>query len=206
MTVCSAYFGRLGGLEECERAIQEADEVLQHFARNSPQARRYRLILEKLSRAALDYVKSLEQKEQATKSTLMPELFRLNSAESAHTSENGRALSGARRSIGTQDKWAPPPRMSYSFTSEQQAGEGESQRMDSGEFSLGTSSGVYNQGNPSTTSDSTSLLELAHSFHDLNYPALDIGSNIVGDHIIDSMFDFENTESIWDLSWGGAIL
>lgn len=210
LTVCSAYFGRLDGLEDCERAIQLADEILQHFARNSPQARRYRLILEKLSRAALDYVKSLERKEPATKNKLMPELFRLNSnsnsAESACTGKSGPASSGAYRSIGQQDKSTLPARRSlYPVMSEQHEGEGEPSEVNSRELTTRRFSGLYNRGHTSTTSDTTSLLDLAHSFHHLNNPALDMGSYIPPGELIDSMFDFENTESIWDLSWGGAI-
>ncbi|KUL82827.1 hypothetical protein ZTR_09615 [Talaromyces verruculosus] len=82
LTICSAYFGQLGNLNENEYAIQQADEVLKHFTRNSPQARRYSLILTKVSKAALDYVKYLEHKERVARNRLMPELFRLKTAQS----------------------------------------------------------------------------------------------------------------------------
>lgn len=190
-------------LEECERAIQQADEILQYFARNSPQARRYRLILEKLSRAALDYVKRLEHKERAANNTLMPELFRLSSAET-YTSNSSRTLATTRSSIRQHEQWTPPPRKSYSYTSEQQGSQDEPLEMNSGAFTGRSSFGQV--GNAQTTNDTMLLLDLAHTFHSFNNPPLDMASDMVGGIISESMFDFENTESIWDLSWGGAML
>ncbi|KAL3496327.1 fungal-specific transcription factor domain-containing protein [Aspergillus germanicus] len=58
LTICSAYFGQLGGAESNENAIVQAREILEHFALSSPQARRYSGILGTLSDAATGHTQT----------------------------------------------------------------------------------------------------------------------------------------------------
>jgi len=78
--------------------------------------------------------------------------------------------------------------------------------MNSGTARVRATNGASNQANASTTSESESLLDLALSFRDSNNTPLDMYSDLVGCSVSDCGFDFENTESIWDLNWEGAIL
>jgi hypothetical protein len=199
--VCSAYFGRLGVLRDCKLAIQQAEEVVQHFARNSPQAKRYVLILEKLSRAALEYVKRLEHKEQVAQITLLPELFRLNPAQYTYANDNSRAPITFHRSVRQHTARAPLSGGNHSHDSQRQGGRGEPQVTSNKSFETRASNRKSNQPN-APTSGSNFSFNLEHTFHDLGIPPLDMGSDPVGDYIV----DFENTESLWDLDWGGAML
>ena len=206
LTVCSAYFGRLGVLEECERAIQQADEVLRHFARNSPQAKRYGLILEKLSRAAICHVKRIGYREPAPQNKLMPELFRLKPTLSPYTNDGTRVSTDTHRPIGCRTLRVPTSQENYPFLSQRLGGQGGSHVIN-GEMARGrAANGVYNQANSLAPSERESLLDLALSFHDLNNKPFDTYSDLVGDPVSDTIFDFEKTESIWDLNWEGVIL
>lgn len=90
LTVCSAYFGQLGGLKEMEQAIQQADELLKYYTNHSPQAKRYGLILKKLSKAAIDCLKAMEDRERLMRNIVMPQLFKLN-APGSELSRSGNA-------------------------------------------------------------------------------------------------------------------
>ncbi|KAH8805406.1 hypothetical protein F5884DRAFT_678776 [Xylogone sp. PMI_703] len=197
LTVCSAYFGRLGALKECEHAIQQADEVLQHFSKNSPQARRYSMILKKLSKTAIDHVKRLESKEHASRNNLMPELFRLNPAPSTstHPNDNNQILIDAGNfGINTNSD------MDLSYAS---------QSYPIQETPVCETSAVA-----ASASDSTPLLEIAHTFNDLNTIPLEMdmeqvntGNIDMGPDFMDNhLFGLENMESIWDVNWGGGYL
>ena len=58
--------------------MQQADELLTYFACHSRQGKRYGLIVKKLTRAAVEYHESLQQRQPNTRSLKMPEIFRLN--------------------------------------------------------------------------------------------------------------------------------
>lgn len=205
MTICSAYFGRLGVLEEYGHVIQQADEILRHFARNSPQAKRYSLILKKLSRAALDYVKRLEHSEEVPQNTLIPELFRLNPVLSADASEGSRASVESAQSSRDHSKSSSVSQGNYSYLSQWQGSKGELLTTNSG-VRARVSNQTSNQASASTISDSESLLDLANSFHSLNNTQLDTYLHPPGGSAGEYVFDFENTESLWDLNWEGTIL
>lgn len=198
LTVCSAYFGRLGLPEECEHAIQQADEILDHFVHNSPQAKRYRLILEKLSRAAVDYVKHLEQKNRAANNKLMPEIFRLHPAQASGSDMGSRVSARSSRPAG------------YGWPPAQHSPDNQGSTEEQGVIEPDPVTGGSSSGQPdvaqTTRSEATSLLDLAHAFHIYNNPSLDVNPDLLGEHISESMSDFERTDSIWDLSWGGAML
>lgn len=181
--------------------MEQAEEVVQHFARSSPQAKRYALILEKLSRAALEYVKRLEYKEQFAQTTLLPELFRLNPAQSTYANDNSRAPITFHRSIRHHTARAPLSGGNYLRDLQRQGGRAEPQVTSNKSFETRASNGASNQPN-APTSGSNFSFSLEHEFHDLGIPPLDTSSDPVGDNI----FDFENTESLWDLEWGGAML
>lgn len=206
LTVCSAYFGQLGNLNENEYAIQQADDVLKHFTRNSPQARRYSLILTKVSKAALDYVKYLEHKQRVARNRLMPELFRLNTAQSENVPDvrpdrlsTSQATDNPTASSSSTE--GPPelaPRMgsiggsllpTETLDATQLILEGENQHPD---FLIWR--------------DSSSLLDTAHTFNEVNNNLLDDSLGFEEDYIQDSLLTLENTETIWDLNWGGALI
>lgn len=206
MTICSAYFGRLGVLEEYGHAIQQADEILRYFARNSPQAKRYSLILKKLSRAALDYVKRLEHSEEVPQNTLIPELFRLNPALSADASEGSRASVERAQPSRGHNKFSSVSQGNSSYLSQWQGSKGELLTTSSGAVRARTSNQTSNQASASIINDSESLLDLANSFHSLNNTQLDMYLDPPGGPAGEYVFDFENTESLWDLNWEGTIL
>lgn len=207
MTICSAYFGRLGVLEEYSHAIQQADEILHHFARNSPQAKRYSLILKKLSRAALDYVKRLEHsKEVIPQNTLIPELFRLDPTISADASKcTGVSIESA-QSSKDHNKLSSAYQGNYSYLSQWQGSEGEALPTSSESIRPRVYNQTSNQAGASIMSNSGSLLDLANSFQSLNNMQLDMYLDPPGGSGSKYVFDFENTESLWDLNWEGTIL
>lgn len=80
LTVCSAYFGRLGDARECELASYRASQILQHFIAHSPQAKQYDLILTKLSRVALNYINAPKRQFDGTEDLFWSDIFRLTPA------------------------------------------------------------------------------------------------------------------------------
>lgn len=79
LTICAAYFGRLGDPKECELVIYRASQILQHFMPNSPQAKQYDLILRKLSRVALSCVSGTGDQQYSNSNPFWSDLFRLTS-------------------------------------------------------------------------------------------------------------------------------
>lgn len=206
LTICSAYFGQLGNLNENEYAIQQADEVLKHFTRNSPQARRYSLILTKVSKAALDYVKYLEHKQRVARNRLMPELFRLKTAQSENVrdvrpDESSTSQATVNPTVSSPSTDGPPEfapwmgsiggslRPTETLDATQSILEGENQHPD---FLIWR--------------DCSSLLDTAHTFNEANNSLLDETFGFEEDYIRDSLLTLENTETIWDLNWGGALI
>ena len=206
LTICSAYFGRLGVLEEYGHVIQQADEILRFFARNSPQAKHYSLILKTLSKATLDYVKHLEHSEQAAQNTLMPELFRLNHTLSTYDSDGSRASADLFQSSRDHIKLGSLSTGSYSYISQRQASKGALPTTSSGTVRAMISNPMSNQASVSITGDSESLIDLATSFYSLNNTQLDMYSDLPGGSASEDGCDLENTESLWDLNWAGTIL
>ncbi|KKP02895.1 p-hydroxylaminobenzoate lyase [Trichoderma harzianum] len=80
LTVCAAYFGRLGDARECELAIYRANQILQHFMPYSPQAKQYDLILKKLSRVALSCISGTGDQPYDNSNLFWSDLFRLTPA------------------------------------------------------------------------------------------------------------------------------
>ncbi|KAJ5164608.1 uncharacterized protein N7500_006438 [Penicillium coprophilum] len=75
LVLSSAYFGQLDPQRSITRTLRQADDILACFAVNSPQARRYRLILKKLSKAA----ECQNQTKLQSRVLYMPRLFHLDS-------------------------------------------------------------------------------------------------------------------------------
>lgn len=80
LTICAAYFGRLGDSKECELAIYRASQILQHFMAQSPQANQYDLILKKLSRVALGWINVSGDQLHSNGGLFWSDLFRLTPA------------------------------------------------------------------------------------------------------------------------------
>ncbi|KAK4083836.1 transcriptional regulator family: Fungal Specific TF [Trichoderma aggressivum f. europaeum] len=80
LTVCAAYFGRLGNARECELVIYRANQILQHFMPYSPQAKQYDLILKKLSRVALSCISGTGDQPYDNSNLFWSDLFRLTPA------------------------------------------------------------------------------------------------------------------------------
>ncbi|KAL6815063.1 hypothetical protein J3E69DRAFT_358908 [Trichoderma sp. SZMC 28015] len=80
LTVCAAYFGRLGDARECELVIYRANQILQHFMPYSPQAKQYDLILKKLSRVALSCISGTGDQPYDNSNLFWSDLFRLTPA------------------------------------------------------------------------------------------------------------------------------
>ena len=77
LNIASAHVGRLGNVADNERAYQQAEEILAHFARHTRQGKRYGHILSRLYKAAKDYVTAIERKERRSRNIAMPALFSL---------------------------------------------------------------------------------------------------------------------------------
>lgn len=92
LTVCAAYFGRLGDAGECELASYKASQILQHFIPRSPQAKQYDLILKKLSRVALGCINASEDQLHSNGGLLWFDLFRLTPAHLHHLKEEEKFL------------------------------------------------------------------------------------------------------------------
>lgn len=92
LTVCAAYFGRLGDARECELATYKASQILQHFIAHSPQAKQYDLILKKLSRVALGCINASEDQLHSNGGLLWFDLFRLTPAHLYHLKEEEISL------------------------------------------------------------------------------------------------------------------
>ncbi|KAH8821928.1 hypothetical protein F5884DRAFT_107910 [Xylogone sp. PMI_703] len=209
LTVCSAYFSRLGDFEECKHAIQQANEVLQHFSRNSLQARQYNIILKKLSRAALDHVKALERKERADRPILMPELFRLNLTTSQKNERRRIPMDIPPQQTEYQGQNGGIPvsisEGNYGYIFQEYANQGRTLGVDANQINAAT-----------FATDSTSLLEIAHTFQDLNTVPFEIDTgginrgyidpNLATEYIDNGIFKLENMESTCDINWGMGFL
>lgn len=207
LTICSAYFGRLGNLSENEHAIQQADEVLKHFTRNSPQARRYSLILTKLSKAALDYVSHLEHKQRVARNRLMPELFRLNTAQSEKVSNVRPGQSSNSQATNKLTALGPLPEGPPEFTFQMGSIRGKFLPTETLDTTHLVNEGGNHQHNDLLGGRGTSsLLNTAHTFNEVNNNLLDESLDFEEDYIQDSLLTLENTETIWDLNWGGALI
>lgn len=101
LTVCAAYFGRLGDGRECELVIYRASQVLQHFMAHSPQARQYDLILKKLSRVALGCISVSVDQFHGSEGLFWSDLFRLTPAHLQNLEEEEKASD---LSTGIQDR------------------------------------------------------------------------------------------------------
>lgn len=202
MTVCSAYVGQLGTLKDGEHAIQQADEILSHFKASSPQARRYSLILRKLFGAVLDYVQDLEHRSRNSQSKFIPELFRLNLSRSDNTSVGSQWQTEDPEPTGHPTR-SPSFAEAVSMQTTQVDPELTNQQSWESSDTISGSGGIIEPANTSRTDDGPSLLDLAHTFYEVNTTwNLDFDQPPV----YDSLLDFENTESIWDLNWGGSLL
>ncbi|UKZ86516.1 uncharacterized protein TrAFT101_002342 [Trichoderma asperellum] len=105
LTVCAAYFGRLGDATECELAIYKASEVLQHFMGHSPQAKQYDLILKRLSRVALGCISASGNQLRSNEGLFWSDLFRLTPAHLYHFKDEEEFLG---LSAGIQNGLALP--------------------------------------------------------------------------------------------------
>ncbi|KAJ5924931.1 hypothetical protein N7454_007570 [Penicillium verhagenii] len=80
LTVCAAYLGQLGSSKEFELAIHRADQILQQFMKNSPQAKQYDAILKGLSKAAFGFGNQQRQRDSSSCITSMSDLFAFRTA------------------------------------------------------------------------------------------------------------------------------
>lgn len=103
LTVCAAYFGRLGDARECELASYRASQILQHFIAHSPQARQYDLILRRLSRVALGCINASEDQLHSNRDLFWFDLFRLTPAHLYHLKEEEKSLNS---NTSTQNRLA----------------------------------------------------------------------------------------------------
>jgi hypothetical protein len=103
LTICAAYFGRLGDARECELASYRASQILQHFIAHSPQAKQYDLILRKLSRIALGYINATENQLHINRGVFWFDLFRLTPAHLYSLEEEEESLSS---SVGIKNRLA----------------------------------------------------------------------------------------------------
>lgn len=112
----SAYFGQLGSQRTVAKALRQAEDIFESFTVNSPQARRYKHILKRLSRAAEDHWSRVEQRMPQARSAYITRLFQLHPTSLAHGSNadgcsddtsqedtDPAASSGRMRTGGTSD-------------------------------------------------------------------------------------------------------
>jgi hypothetical protein len=208
LTVCSAYFGRIGNLHETERAIQQADEVLTYFARYSRQGKRYGLILKKLSNAAVDYHQSLKQRHSKSRNIRMPEMFRLNLPLSGLVSDSNKNFRENRPHPGQRFSYIPeqtqqPSLGGDSFTDEYQDTAQASDAMQ--ETQNDSISQHVETDATSSMINNASLLDLAQTFNDMSHVS-GFGNLTIPGNLEDFHVDLERAGDIWDLDWGDTLL
>lgn len=189
LTICSAYFGRIGNLCEMEKSIQQADEILAHFSKHSRQGKRYGLILKQLSKAAAGHLQSMKQRERQARSIMMPELFRLNlpaSKGAPYTSTRTFGQSHERMASNLEEQQAL---RSSSFPSSIEG--------------MATRQGPSLDDSPSALNN-TSLLNLVQSYTDSdNFFATGYNPDSYPNNLD---FNLDEAADIWDLNWGGSLL
>jgi len=208
LTVCSAYFGRIGNFHETERAIQQADEVLTYFSRHSRQGERYGLILKKLTNAAVNYHQSLKRRHSKSRNIRMPEIFRLNIPPSSLVSDSTKNFRETRPQPDERFSYNPeqmqqPSLIGDSFTDQYQNTVQSSNAMQETQ-NHSISQHVETDAAPSVT-HSASLLDLAQTFNDMShipgFGSLTLPENLEHFHV-----DLERAGDIWDLDWGDTLL
>ncbi|RJE25882.1 hypothetical protein PHISCL_01789 [Aspergillus sclerotialis] len=100
LVLSSAHFGRLDLQRPIEQTLHQADNILSCFAVNSPQARRYHLILKKLSKAAEEHWNQTNQKKPQSRTPYMPRLFQISPGNSEFTSNSFITESQAKEAVG----------------------------------------------------------------------------------------------------------
>ncbi|KAL7935626.1 fungal-specific transcription factor domain-containing protein [Trichoderma chlorosporum] len=128
LTVCAAYFGRLGDARECELAIYRANQILQYFMPYVPQAKQYDLILKKLSRVALSCVSGSGDQPYDNSSLFWSDLFRLTPA---HLHDMKEEESCSNSGISELNVLGMPPEEGDYFFSSKVAASQETDEMDS---------------------------------------------------------------------------
>lgn len=108
--------------------------------------------------------------------------------------------------MGNKIKQGPISHINYLQAPQRKRSQGDPLEMNNGSSGIGSTNGAFNQANIPTMGDGESLLDLAQTFHDLNNAPLDMFPDPISGCVNHHMIDFENTDSIWDLNWGEAIL
>ncbi|KAJ5383412.1 hypothetical protein N7517_001323 [Penicillium concentricum] len=200
LVLSSAHFGQLDPQKSISRTLRQADDILACFAVNSPQARRYRLILKKLSTAA----ERQNQTKSQSRVVHMPRLFHLDSDGSGggplpgdsiipehgeqNASRHGCALGGEATEGGdaAQPKTCNCCGITPSGRAADPAGRSEAYHN-----SASFSQSVFHSGDILNASGS-----------DLGGPPMTTTNESLG---YGSLFQFEGDASIWDFTWAGSL-
>ncbi|KAJ5836055.1 hypothetical protein N7447_002081 [Penicillium robsamsonii] len=185
LVLSSAHFGQLDPQRSITRTLRQADDILACFAVNSPQARRYRLILKKLSTAA---ERQNESKSQS-RVVHMPRLFHLDSGDSGRSPLAGSSILPEEATEGgnmSQPKICNCCGITPGGRAVAPTGRPEAYH-NSASF-------------PQSAFHSEDILDVSGS--DLGGPPMTSTKESLG---YGSLFQFEGDASIWDFTWAGSL-
>lgn len=187
LTVCAAFFGRLGDSTECELAIHRADQILQHFMESSPQAKHYDATLKNLSKGAFGFGCHRGNRNSPTAINTMSDLF------GSYSCDQNNLVAGGERSLAAKSDSRGIAKGNSSsentFTS----------YLPSNQFS----------GLPSVFDDDNVPLEGDFQPESVGLSADQATVDSVNLNGLDDcniFLDFQMTESIWDINWDGMLL
>jgi hypothetical protein len=189
LTVCAAFLGRLGDSKECELAIHRADQILQHFMKNSPQAKQYDAILKNLSKAAFGFGHHQGQRDSSNRITSMSDLFGLYSGIH-YDSEAPHDTLATINSVAVDD----PQGISLSRGVSTSSISPQVDLVRSTEYESGV---VFSQTEEICRPD-----DFTPPGHQTTADSFDF-SGLSGDNF---SLDLHATESIWDINWDGMLL
>ncbi|CEJ59550.1 hypothetical protein PMG11_08170 [Penicillium brasilianum] len=187
LTVCAAFFGRLGDSKECELAIHRADQILQHFMESSPQAKHYDATLKNLSKAAFGFGCHGGNRNSPTAINSMSDLF------GSHSCDQNNLVAGGERSLATKSD---------------SRGIAQGNSSSENTFASYLPSNQFS-GMPSVFDDDNVPLEGDFQPESVGLSAdqATVDSfNLNGLDDYNLFLDFQMTESIWDINWDGMLL
>lgn len=201
LTVCSAPLSSLGNSGDTDWAIQQAEEILDHFASYTWQGKRYGFIIKKLSKTAKDYAQALEKMRHSSRNTAMPEIFSLNRAVSGKLND---AMGSADLTWGLGRKAQYDPRgfshVTSTYTAENEIQMGETIVSNSGitEPSFWAISPLWPPANYGSAAD---IFQTCKNKHDDSTTDSFLTSAIQSSFILDA----ERSSYIWGLNWGASL-
>lgn len=200
--------------------MQKADDILTYFAKHTRQGRHYDCVLKKLSKAAVDGLEAIKEKERRSCTVRMPDLSKVNNENvlHPHCANDSRPMDMSSGSEIELESIRPTSVASHSQIGARKTWKSAN---DGSAREVGNDNARSHRIEPSSTSTeftSNSLLGMAHYFDNLNESAdlEDLSFDFRTDDFIDvqngeDLWDLnlsatENIEGLWDLNWSGSLI